>query len=56
MIEIYYQPIEVVTIWGQLEKAKKHTNSFAMVGAVSIVFLLLIICFRRKTKGYSKLS
>ena len=58
MIEVYYQPIEVATIWGQLQKASsKFGKKFGIGIGVFILFCLFLVCLRRKKrKGYSSLE
>lgn len=44
--ELYYQPIEIVTLWGTVTKTSK-TNKF-VIGVTSLfVCICLCICFRR---------
>ena len=57
VIEVYYQPIEVATIWGQVQKASsKFGKKFGIGLAVAIGFCVFLVCLRRKKrKGYSSL-
>jgi hypothetical protein len=58
MIEVYYQPIEVATIWGQLQKASsKFGKKFGIGIGVIVVFCAFLVCLRRKKrKGYNSLQ
>ncbi len=58
VIEVYYQPIEVATIWGQFQKASsRFGKKFGIGVAVAIAFCAFLVCVRRKKrKGYNSLQ
>ena len=53
--EIYYQPIEVITIWGSLTRASYANRFFLLLGGVTLVCCCLIR-IRRKKKEYQELK
>ena len=54
--EVYYKPIEVVTVWGQLSRTS-HSHKFAMLMIGICGLCGALICVRRcsKRQGYDKL-
>jgi len=55
-IEVYYRPIEVASLWGQVQKV---SSKFGIhIGIVlGFLFCVFLICLRRqKRKGYQSLE
>lgn len=55
--EIYYQPIEIITLWGTVTRTSK-ANKLALGVSSIILCLCLCLCFRRcqkKSSGYGEL-
>lgn len=54
--EIYYRPIEIVTIWGQISRTS-NTHRFTIVGVGLCLFCTALIwCRRNARKGYRPLE
>jgi hypothetical protein len=54
-IEVYYRPIEVASLWGQVQKASNKFGIQIGVG-LALAFCVFLICLRRqKRKGYQSL-
>ena len=54
--EIYYRPIEIVTVWGQLSRTS-HSHKFAMIMVAICTLCGCLVCYRRymKPSGYQAL-
>lgn len=54
--EVFYKPIEVATLWGQLSRTS-HTHKLAISTVFIISLLSIIICVRRNArKGYKPID
>jgi hypothetical protein len=54
--EIYYRPIEIVTIWGQISRTST-THRFTLIGVSLCLFCVVLMwCRRNARKGYKPLE
>jgi hypothetical protein len=58
---VYYKPVEIMTVWGQLSKqGKGHSKLLLAILGAFMLCCCIMICYRRKTRGssseYSPLS
>jgi hypothetical protein len=55
MIDIFYQPIEMVSLWGQFQKAS-NKHGWTLLAVAIFGFCFFLVCVRRqKKKGYQPL-
>lgn len=53
--EVYYRPVEIVTIWGQISRTST-SHKFTIIGISVIVVLIILIIVRRNARqGYKPL-
>lgn len=54
--EIYYKPIEVATLWGQLARTS-HGHKLAICSGVLCFLMGIVICVRRNARqGYKRID
>ena len=54
--EIYYRPVEIVTVWGQISRTS-FTHRFTIIGIVICALVhILVLCRKHARRGYKPLE